>query len=104
MGVDSGCGGGYYSARVARKIGGERLAGFDISKDAVKRAARRRCGASLAVASAYKLPIEDGSIDMIYNIFSPFATEECTRVLAAGGYFLAVIPGEDHLFSLKERI
>ena len=102
--LDSGCGEGYYTACVAKAVGGERLAGFDISKDAVRRAAKRKTGAELAVASAYNLPIADGTVGMIYNVFSPFAIDECRRVLSFGGYFLAVIPGEEHLFSLKEKI
>ena len=102
--LDSGCGEGYYTARVAASIGRGSVGGFDISKDAVRRAAKRRTGATLAVASAYKLPIADSSIDLIYNVFSPFAIDECSRVLRVGGMFLAVIPGAEHLFSLKEEI
>ena len=106
--LDAGCGEGYYTERVSRHLGGcegsFKMLAFDISKDAVKRTAKRGFKGEFAVASTYKMPIPDGKVDVIFNVFSPFATDECYRVLGRGGYFIAAIAGEDHLYSLKEKI
>ncbi len=110
--VDAGCGEGYYTELVNKRLNESRLLsggsvplfGFDISKDAVKRAAKRRSGEGFAVASSYDMPFSDGSVGLIYNIFSPLATDEVRRTLAQGGIFIMVIAGEEHLFSLKAAI
>lgn len=106
--LDSGSGEGYYTEAVYRALWGDGkerpVIGFDISKDAVKRASKRERGIGFAVASAYDMPLCDGSVGMVYNVFSPLATDEVLRVLAPCGYFLMAIPAEEHLFGLKERI
>ena len=70
----------------------------------MRRAAKRRMGADFAVASAYGMPIADGSVRLVMNVFSPMAIEEVHRVLSHQGKFLMVIPAEDHLFDLKALI
>ncbi len=105
--LDAGCGEGYYTAGVCRalRVAGKRprAAGTDISKFALRSAARRdREGMEFAVASSYRLPVPDGSVDVLLNCFSPLALEEFRRVLRPGGAFLYVVPGERHLWELKE--
>ena len=106
--LDSGCGEGYYTShlrRGAEMLGkGVYIAGFDISRDAVRETAKKKCADALAVASAYKIPIPDASCDLVLNVFSPLALDEMRRVLRRGGTFIMAIPGEDHLFGLKEKI
>ena len=60
------------------------MAGVDISKFAVQKAARRCPELDLAVASADRLPVVDGAVDRVLNVFSPLAIEEFRRVLKAG--------------------
>ena len=79
-----------------------RMAGIDISKFILRYAARREKGVEFAVASSYRLPVADGSIDLLVNCFSPLALEEFRRVLRPGGTFLYVVPAVDHLWELKE--
>ena len=104
--LDSGCGEGYYTAGIAqalREAGkSPRTAGIDLSKSALRHAARRDKGTEFAVASAYHLPVADTSIDLIVNCFSPMAGEEFLRVLRPGGRLLYVVPAPDHLWELKE--
>ncbi len=106
--LDIGCGEGYYtdiiSAMLSKTNSKARISAFDISKDAVKECAKKNKELSLAVASAYHMPLEDGAVDAAVNIFSPLALEETLRVLKKGGIFIMAIPGEDHLFELKEKI
>ena len=104
--LDAGCGEGYYTVgiRGAPVSAGKapHVAGFDISKFAVQKAAKRCPELDLAVASAYHLPVADGAVDLLLNVFSPLAIEEFRRVLKPGGYYLYVVPAAHHLWELKE--
>lgn len=101
--LDAGCGEGWYTSAleemVKKKDG--RTAGVDLSKPAVKKAARRCPAAEIAVASVYHLPLADSSVDVLVNCFSPLAAEEFARVVRPGGLFLYVVPGPRHLWELK---
>lgn len=55
------------------------MAGTDISKFILRLAAKREHALELAVASSYRLPVADGSIDLLLNCFSPLAIEEFRR-------------------------
>lgn len=103
--LDVGCGEGYYTEHAARTLSqnGGSVYAFDISKDALKAAAGRRC-ATLFVAGAYKMPVLDGSVDAVTLLFSPFCREEILRVLQPSGLFFMAYPGERHLFGLKQAI
>ena len=99
--LDVGCGEGYYTAAMAGARDGETV-GIDISKDALKLSCRRLPGAAFAVASAYHLPLADGSVSLLSAIFAPMATEEFHRVLKTGGRLVLAVPGPRHLFGMKE--
>lgn len=103
--LDAGCGEGYYThiinetaKNVSKRL---HVIGFDISKEAVRRAAKRDRELSLAVASSYDIPLDSESVDTVVNVFSPLALEETHRVLCTGGVFVMAIPAERHLFGLK---
>lgn len=102
--LDAGCGEGYYTEGLSRVIAekGGRTGGADLSKAAVKKAAKRCREAEIAVASVYHLPLAEGSVDMVTDCFSPLAKEEYRRVLKDGGRFLYVVPGARHLWEMKE--
>lgn len=104
--LDAGCGEGYYTVGVREALASAgkapHVAGFDISKFAVQKAAKRCPELDLAVASAYHLPVADGAVDLLLNVFSPLAIEEFRRVLKPGGYYLYVVPAAHHLWELKE--
>ena len=104
--LDTGCGEGYYTSAVYRALrdAGKApcMAGTDISKAILRRAAKREKDVEFAVASSYHLPVADRSIDLLLNCFSPLALEEFQRVLRPGGTFLYVVPSEKHLWELKQ--
>ena len=106
--LDIGCGEGYYTSIVSAKLreAGKcpDVHGFDISKDGVRLTAKRDKSFSLAVASAYKMPIADESFDAAMNVFSPLALEETVRILRHGGRFVMAIPDVNHLFGLKSAL
>ena len=104
--LDTGCGEGYYTSGIYQALlqsGKEvHMAGTDISKFILRRAAKREKDIEFAVASSYHLPVGDSAIDLLVNCFSPLALEEFRRVLKPGGKFLYVVPSERHLWQLKE--
>ena len=101
-----GCGEGYYTSAIwsiLANAGKEpRMAGIDISKDMARRAAKQVKRAEIAVASAYHLPLGDGTVDLLLDCFSPLAEEEFRRVMKPGGHFLYVVPAADHLWEMKQ--
>lgn len=104
--LDAGCGEGYYSAAIYQALdqGGlsPKMAGVDLSKHALRRAAKREKAVEFAVASVYDLPVPDETADLLVNCFSPLALEEFLRVMKPGGVYFYVVPGEKHLWELKE--
>ena len=104
--LDSGCGEGYYTAglfqAMARAGKEPRAAGVDLYKFALRRAAKRLPQGEFAVASVYRLPAADGSVDVLTNVFSPLAAEEFARVLKPGGLYCYVVPAPRHLWEMKE--
>ncbi len=104
--LDSGCGEGYYTHGLTTALEeaglNPQVAGVDISKFALKKASKRLPQGEFAVASVYHLPLEDGSVHMLTNIFSPLALEEFARLILPGGYFYYVVPSPRHLWQMKE--
>ena len=78
------------------------LAGFDLSKDAIRLAAKLLPEAAFAVGGSFSAPVRDGWADVLLNIFSPFAGQEFCRVLRSGGVLLYAVPTARHLYGLKE--
>lgn len=97
--LDAGCGEGYYTSAYSELC--KNTVGIDISKSAVKHAAKKCKDASFAVASVYHLPLVESGFDFVVNCFSPNAPEEFSRVLKKGGYLVYVVPAPKHLWELK---
>lgn len=103
--LDAGCGECSYTERIARALAdagrSARVLGVDLSKDALSIGGRRSKTLSLAVSSVYHLPLADGCVDMLFEVFAPFAEEEYARILKTGGKMVMAIPAARHLFELK---
>jgi len=99
--LDAGCGEGYYTAAFAKN---NAVCGVDISKEALKVAARTVPAAEFAVASVAALPLAENSVDTVVNIFAPDAGSEYLRVLVPHGRLITVQPCEDHLWELKAAV
>ncbi len=106
--LDAGCGEGYYTDAMQKALEQAgctpELFAVDISKFAADKCARRCKSAECAAASVFRLPLAEESCDLVTSLFAPYAGEEFRRVLKPGGKFLMVIPGEMHLWELKEAL
>ena len=102
--LDVGCGEGWYLRRFGAAHPEAERWGLDISRDAVRLAAGADKSGHYLVASAARLPFEDGSFDALSSLFALTLPEEYARVLAPGGRFLQVLAEPDHLENLKSLI
>ena len=102
--LDIGCGEGFYLQAISAVRDDLQLVGVDISKTAVRLAAKRPFNAQLAVDSSFNLALFDNSIDMAMAIFSPFSPAEASRVIKPKGYLMLVGPGKQHLSGLTDHI
>lgn len=96
--LDICCGEGYYDDYSGT------LYGFDISKEMVRLASKRNKNHNYFVANLADIPIESSSIDTAVHLFAPFNDTEFARVLKPDGTLYCVIPGENHLFEMKQVI
>jgi 23S rRNA (guanine745-N1)-methyltransferase len=101
---DAGCGEGYYLSRLQAALPQAELAGIDISKWAIKAAAKSHKAIAWAVASNRLLPFAEKSQDLLLCLFGFPFWESFRSVLADSGYLLLVDPAPDHLSELRELI
>lgn len=102
--LDIGCGEGYYTHAFADAIPGGATFGLDVSKVAIKAAARRYPQVTFCVASSHRLPFADASMDAIIRIYAPCKAQELARVVKPGGWVITATPGPRHLMELKGLI
>lgn len=95
--LDCGCGEGALSGDLSGHV-----IGIDISKDAVRHAAKRYKQATWLVANGMRdLPIADQSLDTILSVLAPRNDPEFARMLKTDGTLLLGVPGENHLIELR---
>ena len=106
--LDCGCGDGYYSHHLknalARTERAGEVCGIDISKDALRIAAKQYPGVNFAVASNFNQPFMDAQADLIIQVFAPADALEVKRVLAESGELWVVSPGPQHLWELRRKL
>ena len=108
--VDVGCGEGYYLyqlskfATVKNSTTNFELAGCDISKWAVKAAAKRSIEIAWAVAGNRQLPFAPNSVDVILSMFGFPDWKSFKAIQPEDGFVLLVDPGPDHLIELRKII
>ncbi len=104
--LDAGCGEGYYSNMIASR--GHKVYGFDLSKHACDKAAKRsKAGGTSAffgVAGIFELPVADGSVDAAVSLFAPIAEKEFSRILKDDGILIVGAAGKRHLYELKSAV
>lgn len=100
--LDICCGEGYYTSALGA-VPDVDAYGFDLAKEMVRLAAKRG-GATYFVANLKAVPVASGSFDLATHLFAPFNEREFSRVLRPGATLLSVVPGERHLWGLKQAV
>ncbi|MBV1778537.1 methyltransferase domain-containing protein [Paeniglutamicibacter sp. ABSL32-1] len=98
--LDAGAGTGYYLNQVLQALpeyAAASAVALDISRYAMRRAAKVPRTLALVWDLWRELPLEDESFDVLLNIFSPHNGSEFSRVLRPGGTALVVTPLPGHL-------
>ena len=99
--VDAGTGTGDYLARFLDGSPEAIGLGLDVSKPALRRAARCHPRAAAVLADLWRpLPVADGSAAVILDVFAPRNGPEFHRVLRPDGVLLVVTPAAYHLSEL----
>ena len=102
---DVGTGPGTYLAGVLDALTGRAGLGVDVSKAAARRAARCHPRAGAVVADVWRsLPLRDGAVAVLLDVFAPRNPAEFARVVAPSGTLVVVTPDPDHLAGLRERV
>jgi 23S rRNA (guanine745-N1)-methyltransferase len=101
--ADFGCGEGSHLAGVVAAVGERHtVVGLDLSKDAVKLAARTVKGARCVVGdSRTAIPLRDDVVDVGLVVFAPRGVAELARVVR--GALVVAIPEPLHLAELRTR-
>ena len=104
--LDIGCGEGFYSRKLQESHSEKTFYAFDISKDSVQIAAKSEPNWSVNwfVGDLARLPIKDASMDILLDIFSPANYGEFRRVLSKDGILIKIIPTENHLKEIRQKV
>lgn len=104
--LDIGCGEGFYSRKLQESHSEKTFYAFDISKDSVQIAAKSEpnWAVNWFVGDLARLPIKDTSMDILLDIFSPANYGEFRRVLSKDGILIKVIPTENHLKEIRQKV
>jgi 23S rRNA (guanine745-N1)-methyltransferase len=99
--LEVGAGTGFYLAQVLERLPGRRGLALEVSKPALRRAARAHERIYAVAGDAWgPLPFGDGAAALVLSVFAPRQPAEMARVLAPSGSLLLVTPTERHLAEL----
>ncbi|MCO1340067.1 hypothetical protein BJH93_14405 [Kocuria polaris] len=104
--LDVGAGTGYYLRRVLTAVGHSPVEAVatDISRYAMRRAAKIEHTLALVWDVWKPLPLAEASIDVVLNVFAPRNGAEFARVVRPGGIAVVVTPQPDHLRDVAETL
>ncbi|WP_422771815.1 putative RNA methyltransferase [Plantactinospora sp. WMMC1484] len=103
--VDAGAGTGRHLAAVLDALPAAAGLALDVSKPALRRAARAHPRAGAALCDTWRgLPLADGAAGLLLNVFAPRNGPEFHRVLRRDGALLVVTPAADHLGELVDLL
>jgi 23S rRNA (guanine745-N1)-methyltransferase len=99
--VDAGAGTGHQLAVVLDALPDAAGLALDVSKPALRRAARAHPRAAAALCDTWgRLPLADRAAELVLNVFAPRNGAEFHRVLAPTGTLVVVTPAAEHLGEL----
>lgn len=102
--VDVGCGDGLFGPALFPDVA-DSFCGIDLSKPAIKLAAKRWPNATWVLANADRgLPVADASVNCVMSLFGRRPVAEISRVLVTGGVCIVAVPAADDLIELREQV
>lgn len=102
--LDLGCGEGTFGPALFGNSGTS-YCGVDLSKRAIRLAAKQWTGGTWVLANADRfLPAADKSVDCVMSLFGRRPAAEIARVLKPGGRCIVAVPGEEDLIQLREKV
>lgn len=101
--IDLGCGEGFYTQEIAKNSQAT-VYGVDISKSAIKYAAKRYKQCHFSVASISNAPFKNNCADVLLSVFAPLFDAELLRLAKPQARLIVASPGPDHLKELKSYI
>lgn len=103
--VDVGAGTGYYLAVVLDRLPGAAGLALDVSKHALRQAARAHARIGAVGCDAWRpLPVADAVADVVMNVFAPRDGAELGRIMRPDGRLLVITPAPDHLAELTGQL
>lgn len=109
--ADAGCGEGYHTVRIFKKLSESFPDLCGVGLDASKKGAD--CGAkhaklipnlSFAAANIFDMPLESGCADAVFSLFAPVPDDEAARILRDGGLLAVCSSGSRHLWQMRELL
>jgi 23S rRNA (guanine745-N1)-methyltransferase len=103
--IDLGAGTGWYLAHVLDRLPDRHGLALDLSKHALRRAARAHPRIGAVACDAWRrLPVRDGVAALVLSVFAPRDGAEIARVLRPGGALLVVTPTTVHMEQLVSAL
>ena len=104
--LDIGCGEGFYSRKLQESHPDKTFYAFDISKDSVQIAAKSEpnWAVNWFVGDLSRLPLQDASMDILLDLFSPANYGEFRRILSKDSILIKVIPTKNHLKEIRQKV
>ena len=104
--LDIGCGEGYYARNLQAQLPDKHIYAFDLSKESIQLAAKSDHSLTVNwfVGDLAHIPIQDASMDVILDIFSPANYQEFQRVLQKNGLLIKIIPSSQHLQEIRSIV
>ena len=104
--LDIGCGEGYYARNLQAQLPAKHIYAFDLSKESIQLAGKSDHSLTVSwfVGDLAHIPIQDTSMDVILDIYSPANYQEFQRVLRKNGLLIKVIPSSQHLLEIRSIV
>lgn len=104
--LDIGCGEGYYARHLQVQLPDKHIYAFDLSKESIQLAAKsdHSLAVNWFVGDLAHIPIQDTSMEVILDIFSPANYQEFQRVLQKNGLLIKVVPSSQHLQEIRSIV
>ena len=103
--LDLGAGTGWLLSRILEAVPRRSGLALDLSKHALRRAARAHERIGAVAADAWRrLPVRDDAAALALSIFAPRNGAEIARVLSPEGALMVVVPTGRHLIELVEPL